>query len=100
MRAGSCARQAPSRPPMAAGTEILPADAYAGRRAGWRAGRGRRWRAPCNPTVCFYVLIQSEFTMEWLADPQIWLALATLTALEIVLGVHNIIFISILCGRL
>jgi predicted tellurium resistance membrane protein TerC len=38
--------------------------------------------------------------MEWLADPQIWLALATLTALEIVLGVDNIIFISILCGRL
>ncbi len=38
--------------------------------------------------------------MEWLADPQAWLALATLTALEIVLGVDNIIFISILCGRL
>ncbi|MDP1536459.1 MAG: TerC family protein [Burkholderiales bacterium] len=38
--------------------------------------------------------------MEWLADPQVWLALATLTALEIVLGVDNIIFISILCGRL
>src|SRR5690349_5146835 len=38
--------------------------------------------------------------MEWLLDPQAWLALATLTALEIVLGVDNIIFISILCGRL
>lgn len=38
--------------------------------------------------------------MEWLADPQAWLALATLTLLEIVLGVDNIIFISILCGRL
>jgi predicted tellurium resistance membrane protein TerC len=38
--------------------------------------------------------------MEWLADPHAWLALATLTALEIVLGVDNIIFISILCGRL
>jgi len=38
--------------------------------------------------------------MEWLTDPQAWLALATLTALEIVLGVDNIIFISILCGRL
>src|SRR5262245_31687230 len=38
--------------------------------------------------------------MEWLMDPQAWLALATLTALEIVLGVDNIIFISILCGRL
>ncbi len=38
--------------------------------------------------------------MEWLADPKAWVALATLTALEIVLGVDNIIFISILVGRL
>jgi len=38
--------------------------------------------------------------MEWLADPHAWLALATLTALEIVLGVDNIIFITILTGRL
>jgi len=38
--------------------------------------------------------------MEWIADPQAWLALATLTALEIVLGIDNIIFISILVGRL
>ncbi|WP_423839130.1 TerC family protein, partial [Trichlorobacter lovleyi] len=38
--------------------------------------------------------------MEWLTDPQIWLALATLTALEIVLGIDNIIFISILAGKL
>ena len=38
--------------------------------------------------------------MEWLLEPQGWLALATLTLLEIVLGVDNIIFISILCGRL
>ena len=38
--------------------------------------------------------------MEWLLDPHAWLALATLTALEIVLGVDNIIFISILAGRL
>ena len=38
--------------------------------------------------------------MEWLTDPHAWMALATLTALEIVLGVDNIIFISILCGRL
>jgi len=38
--------------------------------------------------------------MEWFADPNAWLALATLTALEIVLGVDNIIFISILCSRL
>ncbi len=38
--------------------------------------------------------------MEWISDPQIWIALATLTALEIVLGVDNIIFISILSGKL
>ncbi|MGH8637823.1 MAG: TerC family protein [Burkholderiales bacterium] len=38
--------------------------------------------------------------MEWIADPAAWVALATLTALEIVLGVDNIIFISILVGRL
>jgi predicted tellurium resistance membrane protein TerC len=38
--------------------------------------------------------------MEWLADPNAWISLATLTALEIVLGVDNIIFISILVGRL
>jgi predicted tellurium resistance membrane protein TerC len=37
---------------------------------------------------------------EWLADPNAWIALATLTALEIVLGIDNIIFISILVGRL
>jgi predicted tellurium resistance membrane protein TerC len=37
--------------------------------------------------------------MEWIADPQAWVALATLAALEIVLGVDNIIFISILVGR-
>ena len=38
--------------------------------------------------------------MEWLASPEAWIALLTLTALEIVLGVDNIIFISILVGRL
>jgi predicted tellurium resistance membrane protein TerC len=38
--------------------------------------------------------------MDWIADPQAWIALATLIALEVVLGIDNIIFISILCGRL
>ena len=38
--------------------------------------------------------------MDWLTDPQIWIALVTLTFLEIVLGVDNIIFISILSGKL
>lgn len=37
---------------------------------------------------------------EWLTDPEAWIALVTLTALEIVLGIDNIIFISILVGRL
>jgi len=38
--------------------------------------------------------------MEWLTEPHVWAALATLTVLEIVLGVDNIIFISILSGKL
>src|SRR5262245_4747232 len=38
--------------------------------------------------------------MEWLTSPEAWVALLTLTVLEIVLGVDNIIFISILAGRL
>lgn len=38
--------------------------------------------------------------MEWMADPQAWIAFATLLALEIVLGIDNIIFISILAGKL
>ena len=38
--------------------------------------------------------------MEWLTSPEAWIALTTLTLLEIVLGVDNIIFISILVGRL
>lgn len=37
---------------------------------------------------------------EWITDPEAWVSLATLTALEIILGVDNIIFISILVGRL
>ena len=38
--------------------------------------------------------------MNWLTDPQIWAALVTLTVLEIVLGVDNIVFVSILVGKL
>jgi predicted tellurium resistance membrane protein TerC len=38
--------------------------------------------------------------MEWMSDPQAWIALLTLTVLEIVLGIDNIIFISILTGKL
>ncbi|HLZ35986.1 MAG TPA: TerC family protein [Nitrospira sp.] len=36
---------------------------------------------------------------DWLANPEAWIALGTLTALEIVLGIDNIIFISVLVGR-
>jgi predicted tellurium resistance membrane protein TerC len=38
--------------------------------------------------------------IELLSDPQVWLSFVTLTALEIVLGIDNIIFLSILVGRL
>ena len=38
--------------------------------------------------------------MEWLSDPNAWIGLLTLTVLEIVLGIDNIIFISILAGKL
>jgi predicted tellurium resistance membrane protein TerC len=38
--------------------------------------------------------------LEWITNPHAWIALATLAALEIVLGIDNIIFISILVGRL
>jgi predicted tellurium resistance membrane protein TerC len=38
--------------------------------------------------------------MDWLSDPQIWASLLTLTALEIVLGIDNLIFLSILAARL
>ena len=38
--------------------------------------------------------------MEWITDPEAWIALLTLTALEIVLGIDNIVFISILAGKL
>ena len=37
---------------------------------------------------------------EWVTSPEAWVALVTLTTLEIVLGIDNIIFISILVGRL
>ena len=38
--------------------------------------------------------------MDWLSDPNAWIGLLTLTVLEIVLGIDNIIFISILSGKL
>jgi predicted tellurium resistance membrane protein TerC len=38
--------------------------------------------------------------MDWMADPQAWIAFGTLVVLEIVLGIDNVIFISILAGKL
>jgi len=38
--------------------------------------------------------------MDWFTDPNAWVALLTLTSLEIILGIDNIIFISVLLGRL
>ena len=38
--------------------------------------------------------------MDWITDPQVWIALVTLTALEVVLGIDNVVFISILAGKL
>ena len=40
------------------------------------------------------------FTFAWIANPEIWLSLVTLSALEIVLGIDNLVFIAILTGRL
>ena len=40
------------------------------------------------------------FTFEWVTNPQIWLSLLTLSALEIVLGIDNIVFLAILTNRL
>jgi len=38
--------------------------------------------------------------MEWITSPEAWIALLTLTVLEIVLGIDNVVFISILAGKL
>ena len=38
--------------------------------------------------------------MEWITTPEAWIALATLTVLEIVLGIDNVVFIAIVAGRL
>ena len=38
--------------------------------------------------------------MDWLTNPEIWISLFTLTVLEIILGIDNIVFISILAGKL
>ena len=68
--------------------------AWAGR--AWRGGRQSRPRhgTPKRPR---HGILRS---MELLTNPETWIALATLTVLEIVLGIDNVIFISILVQRL
>jgi predicted tellurium resistance membrane protein TerC len=46
------------------------------------------------------LMLNDRAMFEWFADPNAWVSLLTLTVLEIVLGVDNIIFISILAGKL
>jgi predicted tellurium resistance membrane protein TerC len=48
----------------------------------------------------FWIEPLESYMLEMLANPQIWIAFATLTALELVLGIDNIIFISILVDKL
>jgi predicted tellurium resistance membrane protein TerC len=45
-------------------------------------------------------VISEALAWGWLTDPQIWASLVTLTALEIVLGIDNLVFIAIVAGRL
>lgn len=54
-----------------------------------------------NSASFFYILATDLFLyMEFLSSPEAWISLLTLTVLEIVLGIDNIIFISILSGKL
>ena len=53
-----------------------------------------------NPGALIFATDHDETPMDMLANPELWIALVTLTALEIVLGIDNIIFISILAGKL
>lgn len=45
-------------------------------------------------------MLRAKLMFEWITQPEIWISLLTLTFLEIVLGIDNIIFISILAGKL
>ena len=44
--------------------------------------------------------VREDIRMDWLTDPNTWISLLTLTALEIVLGIDNIVFLSVLTGKL
>jgi predicted tellurium resistance membrane protein TerC len=63
--------------------------------------QGREGGAPAsNPLDAWRAGCSLSAPMDWIADPQIWISLVTLTALEIVLGIDNVIFISILSSKL
>src|SRR3546814_2561837 len=64
-----------------------------------REGSTRYFRPYRNGPYC-NEFDQGQFFMEWIAHPEFWASLVTLTALEIVLGVDNVIFISIVASRL
>ncbi len=51
-------------------------------------------------TDFFPILAASAFDISWISSPEAWIALATLTVMEIVLGIDNIVFISILVDKL
>ena len=61
------------------------------------AGRRRPWGMIRRHA--FSSTLEGEL-VDWLTDPQAWIGLLTLTALEIVLGIDNVVFISILAGKL
>lgn len=50
--------------------------------------------------VIVFINLAKIYNMEWISNPEIWVSLLTLTVLEIVLGIDNIVFISILAGKL
>src|SRR3989442_12135063 len=58
----------------------------------------RLWPGPPPSSAIRPRQISAMF--DWISDPQAWIALATLTALEIVLGIDNIVFIAVLSDKL
>jgi predicted tellurium resistance membrane protein TerC len=66
---------------------------------GGSVGRVQR-RCALVETLALAAGNRQERPMDWVSNPEIWIALVTLTVLELVLGIDNIIFISILAGKL
>ncbi len=60
----------------------------------------RRLRFPLRGGDEFSTLFGMQHWFAWMERPEAWVSLLTLTVLEIVLGLDNLIFISIVCGRL